>query len=105
MRNLLLNNMIKDRISFDDKVHQLREELAAHHHNDSFLKCQTMGDIVLTNIKLVLQKEFIQSIIDVKEYISYWVKSISLLSPIFRLWDRPFMIASLPITDLANTAP
>ena len=65
--NQLLNNMIKDRISFDDKVHQLREELANHHHNDSFLKCQTMGDIVLTNIKLVLQKEFIQSIIDVKE--------------------------------------
>jgi hypothetical protein len=58
--------MIKDRISFDDKVFQLREELAGHHKNDVFLKCKTMGDIVLTNIKLVLQKEFIQSIIEIK---------------------------------------
>jgi len=62
--NTLLNNMIKDRISSDDKVVQLRIELAQHHNNDDFLKCTTMGDIVLTNIKLVLQKEFIQSIIE-----------------------------------------
>jgi len=57
--------MIKDRISSDDKVEQLRKELAKHHNNDEFLDCSTMGDIVLTNIKLVLQKEFTQSIIDV----------------------------------------
>jgi len=63
--NTLLNNMIKDRISSDDKVEQLRKELAKHHNNDAFLDCSTMGDIVLTNIKLVLQKEFTQSIIDV----------------------------------------
>ena len=62
--NTLLNNMIKDRISSDEKVVQLRIELAQHHNNDAFLQCTTMGDIVLTNIKLVLQKEFIQSIIE-----------------------------------------
>ena len=62
---ILLKNMIKDRISSDEKVVQLREELANHHKNDMFLNCATMGDIVLANIKLVLQKEFIQSIIDV----------------------------------------
>ncbi len=64
--NKLLHLMIKDKISFHEKVVQLREELAAHHKNDIFTKCNTMGEIVLTNIKLVLQKEFIQSIIDVK---------------------------------------
>jgi len=62
---ILLKNMIKDRISSDKKVKQLGKELANHHKNDAFLSCNTMGDIVLTNIKLVLQKEFIQSIIDV----------------------------------------
>jgi len=65
--NLLLNNMVKDRISFDKKVEQLSQELASHHKNDTFLSCTTMGDIVLTNIKLVLQKEFIQSIIEIKK--------------------------------------
>ena len=59
--------MIKDRISFDKKVEQLSQELASHHKNDAFLSCTTMGDIVLTNIKLVLQKEFIQSIIEIKK--------------------------------------
>ncbi len=64
--NQLLNNMIKDKISFENKVLQLRKELAKHHQNDIFLKCNSMGEIVLTNIKLVLQKEFIQSIIEVE---------------------------------------
>lgn len=64
--NKLLNLMIKDKISFTEKVVQLRQEMAAHHKNDSFLKCNSMGEIVLTNIKLVLQKEFIQSIIEIK---------------------------------------
>lgn len=63
--NQLLKHMIQDRISFDEKVVQLREELADHHKNKVFSKCKTMGDIVLTNIKLVLQKEFTQSIIEV----------------------------------------
>ena len=58
--------MIRDRISFDKKVDQLKQEMADHHKNKAFLQCASMGDIVLNNIKLVLQKEFIQSILEIK---------------------------------------
>ncbi len=64
--NKLLNCMISDRISTDIKVRQLRKELSVHHHNAIFDTCKTMGELVLANIKLVLQKEFIQSIIEIK---------------------------------------
>jgi len=57
----LFKVMIKDQISFPEKVKSLREELAYHHKNDIFKKCETMGSIVLTNIKLLLQKDFKQS--------------------------------------------
>lgn len=62
--NKLINCMIEDRISSDDKVMQLREDLAQHHGNTIFDDCNTMGEIVLANLKLVLQKEFIQSVIE-----------------------------------------
>ncbi|MEO1515023.1 MAG: hypothetical protein AAFV95_08415 [Bacteroidota bacterium] len=61
--NKLLEVMMADRISETRKIHQLREELALHHRNDAFLKCDSMGHIVLTNIQLILQKEFTQSIL------------------------------------------
>lgn len=64
--NHLFDVMIKDRISDDKKVHQLKKELAYHHKNDDFLRCRNMGEIVLINIQLVLNKEFKQSIIDIK---------------------------------------
>ena len=64
--NKLLRRMIRDKISFEDKVHQLRSELAVHHRNDSFLQCNSMGELVLNNLKLVLQKEFIQGILEIK---------------------------------------
>jgi hypothetical protein len=64
--NKLLRRMIRDKISFEDKVHQLRSELATHHRNDSFLQCNSMGELVLNNLKLVLQKEFIQGILEIK---------------------------------------
>ena len=54
----LLRTMIADELSSPAKVAQLKEELAHHHNNDIFNKCQTMGEIVLTNIQLVLAKEF-----------------------------------------------
>ena len=57
----LFDLMIKDDISFPKKVHQLRAELAEHHKSDVFLKCETMGEIVLTNIQLLLKKDFKQS--------------------------------------------
>jgi len=63
--NALINNMIKDRISTDVKVAQLREDLMQHHRNKIFESCETMGEIVLANLKLVLKKEFIQSVIEV----------------------------------------
>lgn len=58
----LLNVMRYDHISSPEKINQLRKELAQHHKNDIFLNCTTMGEIVQTNINLLLQKEFTQSI-------------------------------------------
>jgi len=63
--NDLINCMIKDPLSNPQKVNQLSQELTSHHKTDIFDDCKTMGEIVLANLKLVLQKEFIQSIIDV----------------------------------------
>ena len=63
--NQLLNCMITDELSSSAKVSQLKRELSEHHKNTIFNDCKTMGEIVLANLKLVLKKEFIQSIIDV----------------------------------------
>jgi hypothetical protein len=51
----------KERISKPEKVEQLRTELAHHHKNDRFYSCQTMGEIVLTNLSLLIKKDFTQS--------------------------------------------
>lgn len=59
----LFQVMIKDRLSSDKKVDQLKKELGYHHKTNSFNHCRTMGDIVLANIKLLLAKDFKQSII------------------------------------------
>lgn len=59
----LFDVMVKDELSLPGKVQQLKEELAYHHKNDAFLKCKTMGEIVLTNIQLLLRKDFRQSMI------------------------------------------
>lgn len=58
----LLAIMRTDHLSDEEKVANLREELAAHHENDVFRHSRTMGDIVATNIRLLMQKEFKQSI-------------------------------------------
>jgi hypothetical protein len=60
----LLDVMRRDELSQPDKVDRLKHELAEHHENDLFLRCRTMGEIVVTNIRLVLQKEFKQSILE-----------------------------------------
>ena len=57
----LLNIMVKDEISLPEKVEQLKKEMAKHHKNDIFLNCKNMGEIVLTNIELLLKKDFKQS--------------------------------------------
>lgn len=61
--NQLLKVMVRDTISDDRKVKQLKEELAYHHKTNTFLSCKTMGEIVLTNIQLLLAKDFKQSIL------------------------------------------
>ena len=61
--NALINIMKGDRISHPEKVDQLKNELAQHHKNDIFKQCKNMGEIVFTNIKLLLQKDFKQSIL------------------------------------------
>ena len=60
----LLRIMMNDQLSTPTKVKQLREELSYHHKNEQFLQCRSMGEIVVTNINLLLQKEFKQSIIE-----------------------------------------
>lgn len=62
--NRLFKAMIADRISSDKKISQLRKELALHHKTNIFDKCESMGEIVLSNLKLALLKEFKQSIIE-----------------------------------------
>lgn len=57
----LMQIMCKDRISEPKKVEQLKTQLGQHHQTDAFSDCKTMGEIVLRNIELVLQKEFMQS--------------------------------------------
>ena len=59
----LMEVMVQDELSTDEKIVQLKDELAYHHKNDRFRKCKTMGEIVLTNIQLLLQKDFKQSIL------------------------------------------
>lgn len=59
----LFEVMIKDKLSSPEKVDQLKNELGYHHKSHSFQKCRSMGEIVLTNIKLLLAKDFKQSII------------------------------------------
>jgi len=43
---MLLNSMVAEQLSFPEKVKQLREELAEHHHDPGFLACETMGAVV-----------------------------------------------------------
>ena len=59
----LLDIMIRDDISLPRKIDQLKTELAEHHKNNTFLRCRTMGQIVLTNLQLLLKKDFKQSMI------------------------------------------
>lgn len=60
----LFDSMRQHPLSFPKKVDRLKQELAYHQKNDSFHKCKTMGELVINNFQLLLQKEFKQSIID-----------------------------------------
>lgn len=52
----LLNIMSKDQISTQEKLYQLRTELAAHFDAPVFLKCYSMGQVVKRQLKQTLQK-------------------------------------------------
>lgn len=58
----LFNCMTKDEISGAEKVAKLASELAAHHKHPEFLDCQTMGEVVLENLNLLMHKDFRQGI-------------------------------------------
>lgn len=59
----LFRVMITDEISKPEKIVRLREELAAHHHHNAFLECASMGEVVLTNIRCMLEKDFSQKVL------------------------------------------
>jgi hypothetical protein len=59
----LMTIMRTDQLSDEGKVAHLRAELAAHHENDVFLECRTMGEIIDANIRLLMMREFRQSIV------------------------------------------
>ncbi len=46
----LLQVMVRDRIAPDEKVRELREGLAEHFRSDSYLRCETMGELVRENL-------------------------------------------------------
>jgi hypothetical protein len=50
---LLLHDMAADSISPVEKVHQLREGLAAHYQRDDYLKCESMGELVRQNLESI----------------------------------------------------
>ena len=52
----LIDCMRKEVISTPEKIAQLKAELFEIHKNDKYLKCETMGDIVRVNMKIVLAK-------------------------------------------------
>ncbi len=62
--NKLLKCMIADKLSFGKKIDQLKSELASHHKTNIFDACNSMGELVTANLKLLLLKEFKQSIIE-----------------------------------------
>jgi hypothetical protein len=57
----LLDVMSRDNISKPGKIARLKKELGDHHHTNKFEKCRSMGEIVRTNIHLVIEKAFKQS--------------------------------------------
>jgi len=57
----LLDVLVKDTISNEEKINQLKNELAHHHKHDGFHRCKSMGEIVMKNLELLLQKDFQQS--------------------------------------------
>lgn len=58
----ILGIMQMTQISSPEKVKLLCRDLAQHHKTAAFNHCENMGEVVLANIQLLLQKDFKQSI-------------------------------------------
>ncbi len=56
----LIDILITDNISTPEKVKQLREELAEHFEDASYLSCKNMGEILKKNLKKTLLKSMRQ---------------------------------------------
>jgi hypothetical protein len=55
----LLDTMSKDTISTPEKVLQLSKELSGYFNHNTYAKCKSMGQLVKTNMKHLLQKNLI----------------------------------------------
>lgn len=55
----LLDTMSKDTISTPEKVQQLSKELSGYFNHNTYAKCKSMGQLVKTNMKHLLQKNLI----------------------------------------------
>lgn len=55
----LLDTMSKDTISTPEKVLQLSKELSGYFNHPAYAKCKSMGQLVKTNMKHLLQKNLI----------------------------------------------
>jgi hypothetical protein len=52
----LLDAMEVEPMAPEENIHQLRLELAEHHRNDAFLRCETMGALVRTSLETIQQQ-------------------------------------------------
>ena len=50
---LLLHDMSRDPISPPEKIHPLREELAAHYGRPEYLRCESMGALIRQNLETI----------------------------------------------------
>jgi hypothetical protein len=58
----LLKIISEDEVSFPEKTQQLKEELNEHHNTTRFNRCDTMGDVLQTQLRLSLGTEWQQSL-------------------------------------------
>lgn len=53
----ILSSMEEDEISTPENTESLKKELAKHYHNEQFLECQNMGQILRVSLGLMWNKE------------------------------------------------
>ena len=52
----LMDIMVKDKISSLEKINQLKEQLNTIHSTELFNRCESMGDLLKVNLKMMLRK-------------------------------------------------